>query len=113
LTPGTYDRHQFGTVRELETLCASVNIHTDQFLTLLDMGRHDSLQKVDKSFSMISLCEEEIDSIVDLLDIDSILVRSVLQDQLLEEEESTLMRDLLSDLDRGSPSIGCVTLGTV
>ena len=41
---------------------------------------------------------EEIETIANLLDRYRILLRAMLQDELLEEEEGPLMRDLLPDL---------------
>jgi hypothetical protein len=40
-------------------------------------------------------------------------VRVVLEDQLLEVEEGTLVRDLLADLNTRSPGVGGVGFGTV
>jgi hypothetical protein len=59
---------------------------------------------------VVPLCEEEVNAIVDLLDVDCVLVCTMLQDQLFEEEESTLVWDLLPDLDDRSPGIVRVTL---
>lgn len=88
-------------------------VHTDQFLTLLDVGRYNCLQEIHESLRMISLSEKEIYPVVHLLDIYCILVRSMLQYQLLEEQERSLMWDLLSHLDNRSPGVVRVTLRAV
>lgn len=108
-----YNRHQFGRVGELEAPGRGVDIHTDELLTLLDVDRDHCLQKVDKAFGMVSLCKVEIDSVVNLLDVDGILVRTVLQNRLLQVQESPLVGNLLSHLHAGSPGVVGITLCTI
>lgn len=48
---------------------------------------------------------EEVESIFDLGDRDGILVGVVLEDELLEVQESTLVVDLLANLDEGAPGV--------
>jgi hypothetical protein len=60
--------------------------------------------------SVITLRKVEIQTILRFLNIDSILVRTGLQNQLLQEQERPLVWDLLSNLDRGSPGVVCITL---
>jgi len=55
---------------------------------------------------MIPLREEEIESVLDFFDVDGVLVCAVLENQLLEVQECSLMRNFLSDLDDRSPRIG-------
>lgn len=51
---------------------------------------------------------EEIETILDLLHADRILVRVVLQNELLEVEESALVIDLLAHLNQRFPGVlGC------
>lgn len=48
---------------------------------------------------------EKVETVLDLLDTDRVLVGVVLQDELLEVEEGALVVDLLADLDERSPSV--------
>jgi hypothetical protein len=54
---------------------------------------------------MISLTVEEIESIPDLLYRDRILLRAMLQDQLLQKQKCPLMRHFLSYLHKGFPGV--------
>jgi hypothetical protein len=90
-----------------------MNIHGDEFLRLLHPYRRDRIQKVDELLCLISVCEEEVQTILDFLDVDSILVCAMLEDELFEVEESSLMRDLLSNLNASSPCIRGVRLCAV
>lgn len=59
---------------------------------------------------MISLRKVEIQAILSFLNVDCILVGAGLQNQLLQVQERPLVRDLLPNLDRGSPGVVCITL---
>lgn len=48
---------------------------------------------------------EEVESVLDLSDRDGILVGVVLEDELLEVQESTLVVDLLANLNEGAPGV--------
>lgn len=50
---------------------------------------------------------------MDFLDVDCVTVSTVLEDKLLEVEESTLVLNLLADLDDGAPCVVCETLLTI
>jgi hypothetical protein len=52
-----------------------------------------------------STAVEEVEAILDFLDRDGIFLCTVLNDKLLEEQERSLMRDLLSDLDESFPGV--------
>ena len=54
---------------------------------------------------MASRAVEEVETIAHLLDGDGVLLGSVLEDKLLEEEEGPLVGDFLSDLDEGLPCV--------
>ena len=54
---------------------------------------------------MAFLTVKEVQAISHLLDGDGVLLSPVFEDKLLEEQESALMLDFLSDLDKGFPSI--------
>jgi hypothetical protein len=51
------------------------------------------------------LTVEEVQAIPHFLNGDGVLLNSVFEDKLLEEQESAFMLDFLSDLDEGFPSI--------
>jgi len=55
-------------------------------------NRYDTRQKFNHFYSMISLTVEEIESVPDFLYRDRILLRAMLQDQLLQKQKSPLMR---------------------
>ena len=74
---------------------------------------HDSGQELDHLLGMASRAVEEVETIAHLLDGDGVLLGSVLEDKLLEEEEGPLMRDLLADLDEGLPGVLRSELGAV
>ena len=54
---------------------------------------------------MTPLAVEKVQSILHLLHRDRVLLRSVLEDELLEEEERPLVRNLLPDLHESLPSV--------
>jgi len=51
------------------------------------------------------LTVEEVQAIPNLLHGDGIFLSSMFEDKLLEKQEGTLMRDLLSDLNKGFPGV--------
>ena len=63
------------------------------------------LEKVDELLTVRPIGKEEVDALMNLLDVDALLVRIVLQDELLDEHEGALVVHMLSDLHRTrSPS---------
>ena len=54
---------------------------------------------------MALLAVEEVQAIPDFLHGDGVLLSSMFEDELLEKQEGTLMRDLLSDLNKGFPGV--------
>ena len=56
---------------------------------------------------MTSLCIEEIQPILDLLDGYRVLIRPVLENKLLEVQECPLVRDFLAYLHDGLPGVLC------
>lgn len=60
--------------------------------------------------SVISLRKIEIQAVLRFLDIDCLLVGTRLQNQLLQVQERAFVGHLLSNLNRGSPCVVCVTL---
>ena len=54
---------------------------------------------------MTPLTVEEVQTVADLLHRDRVFLRAMLEDQLLKEQEGTLVRDLLADLDERFPSV--------
>lgn len=73
----------------------------------------DSIKKFYHLDSMTSLRIEEVQSVLDLLDADRILVGTVLQDELLQIQERPLVRHFLTDLNDRLPSILGCELGAV
>jgi len=51
------------------------------------------------------LTVEEVQAISDFLHGDGIFLSSMFEDELLEEQEGTLMGDLLSDLNKSFPGV--------
>lgn len=66
---------------------------------------HDGSQELHHLQRMTSLRVEEIQSVLHLLHRDRILLRAVLQDQLLQEQERPLVWDLLPDLHQCLPCV--------
>jgi hypothetical protein len=60
-----------------------------------------------------ALAIEKVEPVARLLDGDGVLLDAVLEDELLEEEEGPLVRDLLSDLDDRFPRVLGGEAGTV
>lgn len=50
-------------------------------------------------------CELEVDAVGHVLDVDALVVRAVLEDELLEQEERLLVLDLLAHLDGRLPRV--------
>jgi len=107
------DGHNLARESELVGLLGSVDVHRNQLLRLLALHRYDTAQEIHKLLCVVSRGEEEIDTVVNFLDVDCIAVSAVLEDKLLEVEESTLVGDLLADLDDGAPCVVCETLLTI
>ena len=62
---------------------------------------NDGMQEFHHLFGGVSGGEVEIQTIGGLLDVDSILMSAMLQNDLLKEEESSLVGDLLANLNGG------------
>ena len=54
---------------------------------------------------MASLAVKEVEPIPHFLHTNGVLLSSMFQDELLEEEESPFMRNLLADLDESLPGV--------
>lgn len=94
-------------------LTGCMNIHGDELLGLLGSDRSHTAEELDHSFGFITLSVVEIQTVLRFLDIDRILVCAVLQNELLEVKEGTLMGNLLSKLDGRAPGVVGETLLTV
>ena len=70
----------------------------------LPYGDH-ACEELDHLLCVTARTIEEVETIFDLLDRDRLLLRAVLEDELLEEEERTLVRDLLPDLHERLPGV--------
>lgn len=66
----------------------------DELLGTPVLDGHDVLEEVDELECVAAMTEEEVDAISHLLDVDGLLCRLVLQNQLLEQVESALVVDL-------------------
>jgi len=62
---------------------------------------------------VVALREEEVYPVVHFFDVDCVLVRAVLEDELLEVQERALVRDFLPDLHAGAPGVVGVGLCAV
>jgi len=82
-----------------------VDIHGDEFLGFLRSDRRNRVQKVDEFLGLISCCIVKIQSILHFLNVDCVFVCAVLENELFEVEESSLVGDLLADLDASSPCV--------
>jgi hypothetical protein len=105
--------HNLARESELVRLLGSVDVHRNQLLRLLAFHGHDTAEEIDEFLGVVSRREEEIDTVVNFLDVDCVTVSTVLENKLLEVEESTLVGDLLADLDDGAPCVVCETLLTI
>ncbi len=78
----------------------------DRLRELRDIPYGDNAcQKLHHLLRMAARAVEEVKPIPNLLDRDGILLRAVLEDELLEEKERPLMGDLLPDLYQRFPCI--------
>lgn len=90
-----------------------MNIHGNELLRLLGSDRSHTLQEFNHPLGLISLSVIEVQTILRLFDINRIFVCSILQDELLEVQESTLMGHLLAKLDGRTPGVVGETLLTI
>lgn len=88
-----------------------MGIVRNELLRGLDCDGNNRVEEVDEFFGLIFLRKEEIDAVFGFLDVERIAVSAVLHDQLFEEEECSLVEDLLADLDASTPDVGGVRLG--
>ena len=58
------------------------------------------LQEVHKLLAVGAVAEEEVDALVNFLDVRALLVRAVLENELLKEHEGALVADVLPHLQR-------------
>lgn len=80
-------------------------VHGDQLFRLLVLDGSDGAEEIDKLLSRVASGEEKVDAFVDLLDVDGVSVCLMLENELLEVEESSLVGDLLAHLDDGAPGV--------
>ena len=73
-------------------------------------GGNESLDKVGKLLGMRSVRKLKVKSVLHRLDTHNFLMRSVLEDQLLEEVKGSFMIGFLSKLDHGTPRVRGVSL---
>ena len=90
-----------------------MDIVRDELFGSLDVDGDDGLEEVAEGHGVVPLGKEEVDTVVDFLDVDCVLVGAMLQNQLFQVQERPLMRHLLSDLYRRSPCVVGVALGAV
>lgn len=70
-------------------------------------------EELDHLLRVTPLGVEKVKTIPDFLHGDGVLLRAVLQDELFQEQESPLMRDLLANLDERLPGVLRCELRTV
>ncbi len=70
----------------------------DQLLVVPEADGHHGLKEVDELARVCSVAKEEVHALVDVLDVDALGVRAVLQDQLLQEQEGALVVHVLAQL---------------
>jgi hypothetical protein len=90
-----------------------MHVLSDEALTGLVPNGHDCIQKVHKTRTVTTASKEEINAILHGLHTDDLLVGVVLEDELLEVQEGTLMSNLLTDLSHSIPSIFGFNLATI
>lgn len=78
-----------------------------QQLALDSPNRYDRSKEIAHLVSMLSAGIEEIETILLLANVESILVCSMFENELLKIEESSFMVDFLSDLNDCSPCVLC------
>lgn len=83
-------------------------VFADKLWGCLDVDRDDALQEIKKLDGLVLVCEKEVDAVFGLFDVDSVAMCAVLEDELFEEKERSLVQDLLPDLYGGSPD--CLSL---
>jgi hypothetical protein len=74
------------------------------------------LQELNHLIGVVSLSKVEVKTILGFLNVNGILVSTVLEDDLLEVEEGSLVRDLLTNLNSSAPGvvgIGLLTVGAL
>ena len=72
---------------------------------LLRSGRNERGEKGGKPCPRLLCSEEEVESVLDLLDVERLLACLVSEDQLLQIQERAPMRDLLTQLDSRLPRV--------
>lgn len=107
------DGDKFDRVGESVITSVIVDIGGDELLGGFCLEGNDSREEFTHADGMGSLGVVKVQAILGLLDVDGVLVSTVLEDELLKVEEGTLMRDLLPDLDHGLPSVGGHDLGAI
>ena len=95
----------------LELALASVDVSRDELLRGLIAGGRNALDKGDELFRVRALVKEEVETVLQLDDVDRIGVRLVTQDELLHPKERPFVRNLLPQLHQGIPRVlGLATL---
>jgi hypothetical protein len=84
-----------------------------QLFALLEPGGDHTLYEVYQAVRMGLVLELEIETVMHLLNVHTLLGCIVLDDELLEKQESTLVINSLTNLDLGYPEMGCVGLFTI
>lgn len=77
----------------------------NELLGSLHTDGDDGRQKLDHLDGVVALGVEKVKTIALLVDVRAVLVGVVLKDELLEEQEGTLVGDLLTDLNAGLPGV--------
>ena len=102
------DGSQLQNVRVLVLAIATLLVVTDELARVFVACHEVVADEVDDAVRMRLLLVLEVQSFVHLLDSDGLFVGLVTQDQLLQEQEGSLVVHALSDLHLCLPGMRCV-----
>jgi len=107
------DGDDFDGVGELVGLGRSVDILRNELGRFVRFYGGDGGEEVNEFDGAVAGGEEKVESVLNFPDVDTLSVSIVLENKLLEVEESALVRDLLAHLDTGAPGIRSVGFGAI
>lgn len=77
---------------------------------MVGLAGYSVLDELDKSLGIVELSELKVQALLDLSDVRTVLVLLVLEDHLLQEQECSLVINLLPHLHLSLPLVRCVAL---
>lgn len=90
-----------------------MDILRDELGGFVGLDGRNGGEEIDHLDGGVAMREKEVEAVFDFADVDTFSMRIVLEDELLEIEESTLVGDLLANLDAGTPGVGGIGFGAV